>query len=1801
MTNIKCTIFNTKETTNALGQVVTQFGILRQSSSDLVKNFKNADGVFSKVGSIFKTNDANAFASFIKQVDGGTRKLEAYKNTMTGCSKETRQLASQVVMGTISTKEATQGIKAMTGSTIGLTVATTALNMALTMGISMVLTGIISLISDAVHHFDNVKEKANGYIESLRSSNKEMSDNTKTISELNDEYKVLSKGVNSLGENVNLTSDEYKRYKEITNQVADIMPELVKGFNSQGDAILDTTAKLKDLNELYKITQRNKATEEYFKAKDNGEIDALNELWNTYHSDSDAINTGAISDFKEKYKVQYKSYLEELSTMDYKSLKSIVDIISTGYDAKTDEEKKNLVYRSMLNDLGFNSKSIEDDYNTIISNIQSKITSINTELQAINSQIGEEILHYAKTYTDYWDLDSELQTLVNSFFSNLDDETIGNLGLTNVNEQEKFVNEFIDNISKNSNEVQAAYKKLLTIDDESLSIPEKEKAIDNLIKPLSNYLKLPENQLKIILGLETEEDAELKKQYDTVTKQVAKRFGELKQASEEKTVGRALSGGQRTTIKTDEIYSLPDEIKQWQEKNLFTQEDVDLYQKLLRETKDENITFLELTQKFTEAKAEVIKANSQTLSELWGSINESDTKDPLAATKKSITELAKAGKLTSDTFKEISGSSSFLEKLGIKDGDAVKIDHLVQSLNDMHDSADQLSSMSKGISALSSNLATVKENEKAKKQSDRKAITSDTFTGMDSGLKEQTAEWENYKKVLGDVNSTYAECKQATNDLATAYVNSANFLANLTKENKGYYISQLDAMGVENAEEIVKQRLVDKTAQLSIENQMLAITKEGVTEKTIDEINSLYNEANASNTVKTALFELVAQQNIFNNTELSVADKITSLQNLATAAFGAAAGIELATQLEHSGNSTLTQEQIVANFMHRHSKPITIEPVEIKPTSSSSSGSGSKGKKGSGSGSKSNKEAQKKEIDWIEVRLDRLSDKYDKLSSKAEDGTAKLTNRTKSYTNAIKILNKEINTISKGIARYTKEANKYKKGLSKDIISKIEDGSIDIKNYKGDKLVKNIEGYQKYYDKVQDLIKKRNDINKQITSQKTAKIQLKIDRLDSRKDLEQAKITSLEKKIELNGGVGSKADYNKIEKYYSTQISYTKTQNDFLRQQQSLVKKGSEEWYKYQKAIKDNNNSIKELTSSMAENAVKGIDNITNKLNKHLENVDKEDEVINAKIKNATTANEKSALVDNRISNIDKRKQDYNSAIEKYRTEKKDAVSKIKGYKGSLKSARKQALSYIKQNKKIPDSLLKKVAPFDQNLYTYFVQYNEAIESSNETIKNKDLYDITSVQDRYDAGQEKYGYYQEEYQKNLNANSSAYDMLGKKQSYNETRGISKSVNDYNDLIKSRQVRKDMLVEERDGLKQLNEQLRAADEISQAQYEENLSTIKQLDDEIIECDTDIVQFGKDANNLKFERIEKLLDLLKNLDDRLDKKNKLAELHGNTDLVNERSAKQIKTEISSIEVERGKIKEAWNDMGKEFSKLGIKWDSGTQSLLEYYLNNDPKKFESFFDQWGYSYENLTGVQELVDIITTSKNNVLDSVISAEEKVDTLYDSHIQKANKWLEAVEKEKDIKDRTLAIEKARFNLEKAKNNLTVKTWDATMGQWVYTADEEAVRSAQETYDNTVFDNLTNTIKDLIDVLEEQKINFNLFDDNGNLIDPNINLNDLMSAIQQSTDKIMTPISDALTSYMSGWYSTLPQPQDYVNATANSVLSYVQGFVNNNTQSNQTSQTTTFTFDKLVLPNVKNTDDFIRDLELTAKQYDWSKR
>lgn len=178
----------------------------------------------------------------------------------------------------------------------------------------------------------------------------------------------------------------------------------------------------------------------------------------------------------------------------------------------------------------------------------------------------------------------------------------------------------------------------------------------------------------------------------------------------------------------------------------------------------------------------------------------------------------------------------------------------------------------------------------------------------------------------------------------------------------------------------------------------------------------------------------------------------------------------------------------------------------------------------------------------------------------------------------------------------------------------------------------------------------------------------------------------------------------------------------------------------------------------------------------------------------------------------------------------------------------------------------------------------------------------------------------------------------------------------------------------------------------------------------------------------------------------------------------------------------------------SKIAEQTVPDTASDVKKSMENSPHKLRGFMNDLGFEDFNEKTFLDLINNLNEFNSTMNDSnslMVEQENQWDSLVQNRIDSLNEYLEAIKKQKDYKDRIFAIEKAQYDLEKAKNNLTKKVWDGQ--QWVYTADTEAVQSAQEALDNTKFDEFNNSIQDLIDVLEKFIKDFNIYDDNGNKI------------------------------------------------------------------------------------------------------------
>ena len=463
------------------------------------------------------------------------------------------------------------------------------------------------------------------------------------------------------------------------------------------------------------------------------------------------------------------------------------------------------------------------------------------------------------------------------------------------------------------------------------------------------------------------------------------------------------------------------------------------------------------------------ESNISSFSDAWNS-------EDFENARKELLSLAEAGRLTPETLQSTEEYKKLLEQTGMSAEEAAK------KINSMTDASTQLQSMSEQISKMSDMLADKKNGTTA---------SASDLAGFDATVKGLES-WTEFERVMGSSKSSMEECQAAANALATEWVNNGNFLANLTEENKDYYITQLDNMGVMNAEALVTDRL--STAQLVAQNTEKALSaattdlsdkQASYTQRSVDAVNATYENSTAlatqegmTNAARIELADLVAEQTIFSNQDLGVTDKIAALGELAGAYMGAAAQASFLNKTQGGLNSNyrISPEEAWAQVKDEFSRlDTTIVTPIIKPT-----GSGNY-KPSGGSGGSKTKET-KQTIDWIERKITILNNKIDAFATKASDAWSSWTSRTKALNSEMETTQKLLTSVYGVSDKLQKKYNKQKstakikldnyvkdnsKVLTSSTIKKINNGTLDTSKLskKDKKVVEQYKKLQKDYEK----------------------------------------------------------------------------------------------------------------------------------------------------------------------------------------------------------------------------------------------------------------------------------------------------------------------------------------------------------------------------------------------------------------------------------------------------------------------------------------------------------------------------------------------------------------------------------------------------------------------------------------------------------------------------------------------------------------------------------------------------------------
>lgn len=289
-------------------------------------------------------------------------------------------------------------------------------NIAAGIGNMLIIQGVMSVISWAFGELDNYTHRAENNLSDLEKITTEINDkkdaytsHSTSVNKIKNEYYELADGVNSYGENISLTSTQYERYIELSNEIAQMYPGLVKGYSAQNDAILECKNNVEALDKAM-ADEKNA----YYETIVSKEQDTFGKALENI-----ATNQGIFGGNDKTYITQLKNIdgivkklqsKEDISLMwaDMHNLDTIIkgagieDILR--YDKSTGES----IYK------------IEDkDISTAISSIQNYKAALNRQINDLVNNSFKPVLDAYIHYTDeqFSTLDSKSQALIEQYIN----------------------------------------------------------------------------------------------------------------------------------------------------------------------------------------------------------------------------------------------------------------------------------------------------------------------------------------------------------------------------------------------------------------------------------------------------------------------------------------------------------------------------------------------------------------------------------------------------------------------------------------------------------------------------------------------------------------------------------------------------------------------------------------------------------------------------------------------------------------------------------------------------------------------------------------------------------------------------------------------------------------------------------------------------------------------------------------------------------------------------------------------------------------------------------------------------------------------------------------------------------------------------------------------------------------------------------------------------------------------------------------------------------------------------------------
>ncbi|HBF7642577.1 TPA: hypothetical protein KPG21_000269 [Clostridioides difficile] len=351
-----------KETANSMKQ-----------SAEAMK--QNADARKESIRSLYAVNSAS-------------KKTGESANS---ASKGVNELNDGMKRSMVGSLLANTGVTLLNGAFLGLATA----------GISTA----VKMIDEYVRRNEIAKEQAEERIQVAQ-------DEINGYKSQKDGLKSIQKEYDTLYNKSNKTPEELERYKALTKEIAELMPELVVGTDSDGNAILNMRG---DVSDLISDLDEAIARKEALMAGDKEEagkiaLDELNE------KETGKVRKQGVNGFFDQV-VNYKNAKDKLAGIQNETNSKLVE---------TESKMNEALLKAQTNDKGQREKALAEyqkyyeERQKIVDSGESEYQSKLNEIQKISNEAGAGIFAGIKSDISFSDFTSKIQSEILSLQGSLD-------------------------------------------------------------------------------------------------------------------------------------------------------------------------------------------------------------------------------------------------------------------------------------------------------------------------------------------------------------------------------------------------------------------------------------------------------------------------------------------------------------------------------------------------------------------------------------------------------------------------------------------------------------------------------------------------------------------------------------------------------------------------------------------------------------------------------------------------------------------------------------------------------------------------------------------------------------------------------------------------------------------------------------------------------------------------------------------------------------------------------------------------------------------------------------------------------------------------------------------------------------------------------------------------------------------------------------------------------------------------------------------------------------------------------------